>query len=297
MLGHASHVVVVVDGATHAIDTTISFPASPYGVCYDSTDDRVYVATRADSTVRAIDCASNTIVATIPVGPSPNKLCWNSRENKVYTATSDGNDSTVSVIDCASNTVVATVSTGAYPGAVGYDPTESRVYVCNKSGRSISVVDGVTNAVVADIPTTAGPEAACAAPQYSHVFCAMGNDSVLVLDVTTNFVIARFAVGRRPSTLLYNPISSRMYSTDYNGATVSIMRGSAIGIVETPGHTAVAEPAPTVISCARLLVEMKKSNLLLFDPTGRAIDDPRHVSPGVLLLRTATTSRKVIVTE
>ena len=297
VLGHSPDAVVVLDGATHAIDTTIAFPADPYGVCYDDTDLRVYVSVRADSTVRAIDCVTNAVVATIPVGPAPNRLCWNPQQNKVYTATADGNDSTVSIIDCATNTVAATLVTGVYPYRLGYDPDMSRVYVCHASTNAIAVIDGTGDTVVMTIPTTDHSEGMCSAPHYGHVFCTMRNDSVLVLNSTTGDVIARVPVGGRPHEPIYNATDNRVYTADYDGATVSILRGSVSGILGDQESWTVEKRAPTVVSRARLLAALAESDLALFDASGRAIAGPGQVRPGVLFLRAGATCRKVLLLD
>lgn len=247
VLGHNPDVVAVVDCETYVIDTTIAFPCDPYGVCYDSTDNRVYVATRADSTVRAIDCATNTIIATIQVGPAPNKLCWNSNDNKVYTATVDFNDSTVAVIDCASNTVIAMLKPDRYPHRVSYDPAYNRVYVSCYSGYTVVVIDGATNQIVATVPTTGSPEGSCAVPQHSYVFVAVRNDTVLVLNAFNSSVIARVGVGDGPSLLLYNPTDDRVYTTDSDSTTVSILHASGTGIKEGLAILPDLHRGPTIV--------------------------------------------------
>ena len=70
------------------------------------------------------------------------------------------------------------------------------------------------------------------------------------------------------------------------------------GICEELGPIRVPGTAPTVISSAHLLAEMRQDpDLVLFDATGREILDPKSLSPGIFFLRTTTTSRKVIITE
>jgi YVTN family beta-propeller protein len=308
VLGHSTpYRVLVVDGSTYVIDTTLPFPFSPYGVCYDSTDDRVYVSTRTDSTVWAIDCASNSIIDSIKVGPSPNKLCWNSRENKVYTATIASSESTVAIIDCATNTVAATVVTDVYPYAVTYDPAENNVWVCNSSNRTLSVIDGATDSVKADIPVSPlRPEGLCAAPNWDHVFCGMWSDTVLVLDAVTYDVIARVGIGgREPSILLHDPIDGRVYTADRLSATVSILLDSGTGIAEVTKCTAARTAVPTLVSRAALLAEMEKDpGLCIFDASGREVLCPNAIPPGICFVRRLsadsrqlTASRKVLVMD
>ncbi|MEO0071650.1 MAG: YncE family protein [candidate division WOR-3 bacterium] len=297
ILEHTYNRVLVMDCHTYALDTAITFPSSPYGVCYDQTDNRVYVATRADSAVRAIDCATNSIIATIKVGPEPNKLCWNSQDNKVYTATADNNDSTVAVIDCATNTVVAMLKPGKWPYSLCYEPNYSQVYVSFWDEQRVAVIDGVNNQVVANISTAPGyPSNLCAVPQHYYVFVTLQNDSVIVVEVNSNTIIARVGVGDGPDNPIYNPIDDRVYTADGNGKTVSILFGSAVGIAEQLPTTAVRHITPTIARNVLFLPSAeggKRSagDASLLDISGRKVvdlhtgaNDVRHLAPGVYFI-------------
>jgi YVTN family beta-propeller protein len=313
VLGHYPDVLAVVDCGTYAVETPVTFDASPYGVCYDSADNRVYVATRNDSSVRAIDCASNAVVATIKVGPAPNKLCWNSRENKVYTATAEGLDSTVTVIDCATNQVVATLKPGKYPHRLSYEPTESRVYVSNYSSRTVAVIDGATNQVVATIPMSGSPEGSCAVPELGSVFAATRSDTVFVINAASCSVFARVGVGRSPMSLVYNSRDNRVYTNDYYGATVSILRASG-GIEETTNdERGTMNAGPTLVRRVLNLqsaIYNLQSEIALLDVTGRAVmalrygpNDVSRLAPGVYFVRavsrklSAVSCQKVVLTR
>ncbi len=65
--------VLVVDGKTNKVVTTIDLPArsSPVGVAYDSFDHNVYVAEQNSSSLAVISSLTNTVIANIAVTGSP----------------------------------------------------------------------------------------------------------------------------------------------------------------------------------------------------------------------------------
>lgn len=65
--------VLVVDGKTNKVVTTIDLPArsSPVGVAYDSFDHNIYVAEQNSSSLAVISSLTNTVIANIAVTGSP----------------------------------------------------------------------------------------------------------------------------------------------------------------------------------------------------------------------------------
>jgi YVTN family beta-propeller protein len=124
----------------------------PCALCYNPTNNKVYVANFGSGSVTVIDGASDSVVATVPTDSKPSALCYNPTNNKIYCARADPSspevsDSTVTVIDGATNEVVATIGVGVEPVALVCNPARNRVYVANYYWSSISVLRDSTEGV------------------------------------------------------------------------------------------------------------------------------------------------------
>jgi hypothetical protein len=81
-----------------------------------------------------------------------------------------------------------------------------------------------------------------------------------------------------------------------NFTLVCFRVGTGGGVAETPERKQTESLGPTVISRAQLLAELQQNPVLfLFDASGRTVLNPKSLSPGVFFLRTATTTRRVLV--
>ena len=98
--------VSVIDTATNTvIDTDPTIPgitpipvgSAPFGIAYDSINERMYVTNNDDSTVSVIDTNTNTVIGTIPVGNQPSELAFDPLHETMYVTNFD--DGTVSVIN------------------------------------------------------------------------------------------------------------------------------------------------------------------------------------------------------
>ena len=70
---NALNSVLVVDGSTNKVVTTIGLPSrsSPVGIAYDSYDKNVYVAEQNLSSLAVISAVTNTVIANLDVSGSP----------------------------------------------------------------------------------------------------------------------------------------------------------------------------------------------------------------------------------
>jgi len=122
------------------LETTIQLDSgsTPWALCYNPQDNKVYCANWGGGDVTVIDGATNQILATVTVGLYPEALCYNPQNNKVYCANNyDGN---VTVIDGATDSVLVTIAVGDRPIALCHNPAQNRVYVSNSRSASISVL-------------------------------------------------------------------------------------------------------------------------------------------------------------
>ena len=76
--------VSVIDACTLKVIDTLSTENNPFGITYDSVNNRVYVTNQASDTVSVIDAATLEVIDTVPVGDNPNGITYDSVNNRAY---------------------------------------------------------------------------------------------------------------------------------------------------------------------------------------------------------------------
>lgn len=117
--------LVVLDGATHTVSTTIGGFTSPYGVAVDSTLNKVLVSDYSASQFRLVDGATDTIASSIAVGSAPWGMGCNPGNTKAYVPNSSGQS--ISVVQY--NNPQVTISSSASPGGGGTTSGDGTYYV------------------------------------------------------------------------------------------------------------------------------------------------------------------------
>jgi len=147
--------LVVVDGSTNTIDSTIETEVDTTALAVNPATNRVYVAgTRGpddDRVLAVVDGATNSIVAYVPTDLDVvTDIAVNAVTNRVYLAgLALSGPFVLRVIDGATNTVIDTVVTDTDAIDIVLNPSTNRVYVA--SSGSITVVDGETDVVLEPI--------------------------------------------------------------------------------------------------------------------------------------------------
>jgi len=216
------------------LETTINLPdaSRPYALCYNSTDDKVYVADYNTDSVTIINGATNAIITTISTGDQPYAFCYNSTDNRVY-CLNTGAAQNISVIDGASNVIVATIPAGPYAQQLCYNPQDNKVYCSNMYGNNVTVIDGAANSVIDTVPTGSGPEQLFYYAPANEVYCT--NEvgmSVTVINGATNDVTATIT-GTAPSMFCGNPHDNKVYGANTNPSNVVITDGASHAIIDT----------------------------------------------------------------
>lgn len=125
--------------------------------------------------------------------------------------------------------VLATVRVGKAPRGMAVNPLTNKIYVAVDG--SITVMDGTTNATK-DIPdattgASASPFAVAVNPVTNRVYAAnLFQDTVTVVDGSTDEVIATVPTGRSPTALAVNPTTNRIYVANDDGNTITVIDGA-----------------------------------------------------------------------
>jgi YVTN family beta-propeller protein len=215
-------------GNGHWLETRITLPDSLGGALYptclatDTSERYVYIGDHgyddcvAGGGVYVVDAESRTRVAKVPYG-FISAVCTNTRRNKVYAADSAGDR--VIVVSCATNQVVATVPTGANPIALCHNSTDDKMYAADRGGHDVTVIDCGTDTVIKTILFGESPTVLCYNPASNRVFCET-DDSLVVIDGTSDSVVAVYAETWLSGAMVVNAVANRVYVSSLSGGVL-----------------------------------------------------------------------------
>jgi DNA-binding beta-propeller fold protein YncE len=201
-VGPEDYELMVVDGATNAVTTTIQLPAQPVGVAVDPVTDTIYASVEqlgsSPPMVAVIDGSTNTVTGTIPlpVDSDPQGVAVNSSTDTVYVA---DYAQAVSVIDGSTNSLTTTVSTGSgtTPAALAVDETTNVVWVGDTVG-DVQAISGASDTVTETINpgSDVGIEPSMAVdPATDTVYAATEPGLVTIIDGATGTVSSTISPG------------------------------------------------------------------------------------------------------
>ena len=243
--------VTVIDTNTNAVIDRIQVGNNPAFLAYDPINLDMYVTNFNSGTVSVIDTTTNTVIATITVGDSPRGIAYDPINKYMYVA--NFNSGTVSVIDTTTNTVIDVdlstpeidpITLGGEPAGIAYDPVNKRMYVSNAELDIVSIIDTTTNTVIDvdpstpeidPIPVGINPLDMAYDPVNQRMYVAnFFENTVSVIDTTTNTVIATITVGNTPEGVAYDSLNKDMYVTNTDDDTVSV--------IDTTTNTVIGGP-------------------------------------------------------
>ncbi|MDG2308042.1 MAG: hypothetical protein P8R42_25980 [Candidatus Binatia bacterium] len=210
------HVLQSTDGLQVA---SIPVGQAPTGIAIDSNGTFAYVANRGDNTVSRIDIATNTVTATIPVPGNPTAVALTPDGATAYVV-----QSTECVIPGPSPT--PTPGPSPTPGPTP-EPTPEPVPVC-----MVAAIDSASDTVIANIEVGNGPFDVALSPSGGFAYVTnRADDSVSVIDTSTNLVIDEIPVGATPEGIAAG--GGEIYVSNDSANTVTVIRELDLQIVGT----------------------------------------------------------------
>ncbi len=199
--------IVVVDGTSHSVLTTVNVGVSWQGVSVDSVNNRVYVASSLvgaspQPVLRQIDGATNTLTAAadVPLPAAGKAVAFNASNGLVYVTIPDS--SLVVAIDPVSKSIVKRIAVSMAPFAtalvsdIAVNPVTNRLYVVNRSSFTLEVVDPVSGTMVTTVPLSYSPSGLTVDPVNNRVYVGVSNIPFLIIvDGATNFIRDFLTVG------------------------------------------------------------------------------------------------------
>jgi YVTN family beta-propeller protein len=235
--------VSVIDTETDTIKDEVNVGSYPIGVAVTPDGSKVYVA-NSDlinvspiDTVSIIDTATNTVIATVPVESHPYGVAVSPDGKKVYVTYRDQYITNVSVIDTSTNKVTATIPVGFIAALLAVTPDGKKVYVANDDGNDneniVSIIDTATYKVTR-IKVGNSPFGVAVSSDGKKVYVTNSrDDTVSIIDTTTNTAINTVKVGDAPCHIAINPAGTKVYVINHGSDDISIIDTATNTVTDT----------------------------------------------------------------
>lgn len=213
------------DGSVHAIDLasgtvagTVEGTPSVHGLTLAPDRHLLLAAVSGTNEVAIINTGTLTVTARVPAGNTPDGIAYDPVHGKAYV--SNEHDHAETVIDLATNTAKSPIEIGGEAGNSVYDPASGIVMVNVQDRNELVTIDPATDTVTGRIPV---PDCDSnhglyvdGANKLAFIACE-GNAKLLVLDLETKKVTARFDTGDNPDVLAFDQGLHRLYVASESG--------------------------------------------------------------------------------
>ena len=214
-LGNNTLEVIDVRNVKHL--RTIAGLHEPQGIAYVPSTNRIYVANRADGSLRMFDGSSFALLETIAYGKDADNVRYEGPADRVWVGYGEG---TLGALN-QSGTKLADIALGAHPESFQLEAHRPRHLVYHPPQHNIVVVDRRTNTISASWPTadaTANyPMTLDEADQRLFVVCRRPA-RLIVLDTSTGKIVATLPVVGDSDDAFYDANRKRIYAIGGEGA-------------------------------------------------------------------------------
>ncbi|MBM3332949.1 hypothetical protein FJY68_14075 [candidate division WOR-3 bacterium] len=219
--------VHALDCASGAVRTILPHGQFVSALCYDSLDNKLYVADDAES-LHVIDCTTDSIIAAVRTGPSPRQMAYVPRHNRIYCANESGS---MTVIDCRSDLPVRTIPLTGSPKNPLYNPERDEVLVpCRPvyNEHFVAVVDCSTNSWVDTLMYKASCPIYCQSVGKIYMV-GVSSPEIAVLDAGSDSMVAAI-----PGVIGSNGCTNE---TDRKVYMAHAVFGSLVAVVDAEADT------------------------------------------------------------
>lgn len=242
--------ITVIDTTTEAILSVI--PVQNYPEFSVLVGKKLYVGNLQSASVSVIDTEIDEVVTTIPVVAGPYFLTVVG--NKIYVSGTATN--AMSVINTNTDTVVATVTVGNNPWKSGL--AGRKLYVPNRTSNTVSVINTVTDTVTATISVPSiNIHGTNAVTMGTKVYVGT-QDSLAVIDSTTDTVVDNITVGTRP--YFSCSYGGKVYAPNRQSGTLSVIDANTDSVIHTITLTGSPWPTTCVVVGSQIYVTNENQN-------------------------------------
>ena len=205
--------------------------SKPHDVAFSADTNKFYLATninRTTASITVIDATNQSSPKTISGHVSSiNSIDVNPKTNKIYLT--DPNEQRVSVIDGTNDMIVKNISVGRGPGDIFIDDDHNKIYVANTDSNAVSIIDGKTDRVIKVLffPEKEGRlRFVTANSEKGMVYAGFSRDGRLLINMVNPNSTKwpdHIQVGPTPSYLVFNPNTSKLYVTNTQNNSISVL--------------------------------------------------------------------------
>jgi YVTN family beta-propeller protein len=250
--GWGNDTVSVIDGSAETVTKIfIKTNVNPKRVAVNPATNKIYVSCdNTSSNAYVIDGSNNSVTSIGGTYSAILDVVVNPITNRKYIISYTSGKLQI----IRNDESWKAINTGTNPQGVAVNPVTNKIFVTNFGDNTVSVFEGSGD--YADAPSynysvAAGtnPRAVAVNPVTNKIYMVLGGgkDSVVVIDGSTNTFLARVNVGSKPVALAVNPLTDTIYVANYNGNSVSAIKGSdntvytlSVGTASNPNNYPIA---------------------------------------------------------
>jgi len=217
---------------------TITGLKEPQGIAYVPRHDRLYVANRADGSLRIFDGTSFQPIKTIPYNDNADNVRYDAAKDQIWVGYGGG---ALAAVD-KDGAKLGEIAVDAHPESFQLETNGSRIFVNLPHSQKIGVIDRATKKVIAAWKT-GGPEA-----NYPMALDEAGHRLIVVCRNPARLVVLDTSLGRIVATLpaigdsddvFFDPLRKRIYAIGGEGGVWVVQQ-------EDPDHYSVIAKIATV---------------------------------------------------
>src|SRR5215472_5577597 len=207
----------VIDLKTGKRANTISGLGEPQGTLYVASDDRLYVASSKDGTVKIFDGSSLKLLKTVDYGDDADNLRYDAARKRVYVGYGSG---ALGELDVAGQKI-AEIELGSHPESFQLERNSPRIYVNLPKSKKIAVLDRETQKVLTSWGTGISfNNYAMALDEADHLLFVVTRipARLLVLDTHSGKIVQKLSAVGDCDDVFYDQARKRIYASGGEGA-------------------------------------------------------------------------------
>ncbi|WP_284984009.1 YncE family protein [Arthrobacter sp. efr-133-TYG-118] len=213
------------DGTVHAVDLgtgtvagTVPGVPSVHGVTLAPDRHLLLAAASGTNDVAIINTGTLAVTGRVPAGNTPDGIAYDPVHGKAYV--SNEHDHAETVIDLVTGRAKGSIEIGGEAGNTVFDPVSGTILVNVQNRGELLSIDPSTDTVITRIPLSdCGSNHGLyvdGANKLAFIACE-DNAKLLVLDLQSKQVTARFDTGAAPDVLAFDEGLHRLYVASESG--------------------------------------------------------------------------------
>ena len=208
------------------------------GICWDSTNDNIWVANDLSGSVSVINPKSLKVIANFNTGPGVVVPIFDKSLDKVFVTDRNG---TLLQFNAETLQIEKVINVGAGAEGVALDPNSQILYVGNTSANSISIVNANSGSITGTIPNVGSAYGLAFNQQMGVIYATDYYNGLLnVIDVRTNQVVQTVTGLTLPWGVSVSQRTNTVYVASRGASYVEALNGynnSVVGYLSSGSDT------------------------------------------------------------